>query len=171
MAPSTALPGAGAHTAQAVAVSRATGWDLDAYAQAHEWSAVGLGPVGQSRDSRAYDRSNMRAAVAILDAAGARYAVASFGHWAVGWVEEIAHDCGDPATVAAVADIADRLSRYPLLDEDDAYAEEWAENHPQGTRIGAYCYAERSEECHYTDTAGRIVNGRDDRGRFVGTRP
>lgn len=169
MDPSTALPGAGAHTAQALAVSRATGWDLDAYARDREWSAVGLGPVGQSRDSDAYERSNMRAATALLDAAGARYAVVSFGHWAVGWVEDIAHDSGDPATVAAVADIAARLDRYPLLDEDDAYDEEWRENHPDGTRAGAYCYAE--DECHYTDDLGRIVNGRDDRGRFIGTRP
>lgn len=171
MDPSTALPGAGAHTAQALAVSRETGWNLDEYAREHEWSAVGLGPVGQSRDSGPYERSNMRAATALLDAAGARYAVASFGHWAVGWIEELAHDAGDPATVAAVADIAARLSRYPLLDEDDAYAEEWTENHPQGTRLGQYCYADPSEECHYTDDRGRIVNGRDARGRFIGTRP
>lgn len=160
-----------AHTEQARAVARATGWNLDAYAADQEWSAVGIGPVGRSRDSEALETSNYRTACAILDAAGARYTEPTFGHWAFGWVGEIAYDAGDPATVAAVAGIRARLDDYPVLDEMDYSAQEWADNHPDGAAVGRYCYASRDAECHYTDDLGRIVNARDDRGRYCGTRP
>lgn len=153
------------HSVQARGVARETGWDLDRYAAEREWSAVGIGPVGQSRDSDPYEASNFAAACTILDDAGARYAVASFGHWAVGWVEELAHDMGDPATVAAVAAIRARLDRYPLLDEDDAYAREWSQNHPDGAVRGRYCFG--GPDCHPTDRQGRIIPYRDERGRFA----
>lgn len=128
-------------------VAQETGWDVDEYAAGRGWTAVGVGPVGRSRDSEA------------------------LGHWAVGWVDEIAYDAGHPATVAAVASIRARLDNYPVLDDDDYYRQEWADNHPDGAAVGRYCYADGSAECHYTDDLGRIVNRRDERGRYIGTRP
>lgn len=153
--------------ATALEVSRATGWNLEAWRAEREWSAVGVGPCGRSRDSDALERSNMTSALETLTAAGARFDIVRFGHWAVGWVEEIAHDAGDAATVDAVASIRAQLDRYPVLD-DEAYSDlEWADNHPDGARLGAYCYAERDEECHQVDSLGRIVRRRDERGRFA----
>jgi hypothetical protein len=126
------------HSPQAIDVSRATGWDLDRWAESHGWASVGIGPVGQLRDSDALERSNFAAARAILDAAGARYDAVTFGHWAVGWVEDIAYDAGDPATVAAVEGIAARLADYPCLDELEWSRLEWADAHPDGR----YCYSD-----------------------------
>jgi len=161
------MPAIATHTDTARAVARETGWDLDEYAVEREWSAVGLGPVGRSRDSEALETSNYRTAVAILTDAGARFDEPTFGHWAVGWVGEIAYDAGDPATVAAVEGITARMAAYPCLDEQDYSAQEWTDNHPNGTRIGAYCYGSRDDDCHATDDFGRIIPRRDDRGRFT----
>ena len=47
-----------AHSAQALAVARQTGWNLDTEAEDRDWSAIGVGPVGQHRDSGPLDRSN-----------------------------------------------------------------------------------------------------------------
>lgn len=144
-------------------VAQETGWDVDEYAAGRGWTAVGVGPVGRSRDSDALETSNFRTAQALLDDAGARYATVHFGHWAVGWVDEIAYDAGDPATVAAVASIRARLDEYPVLDEEDYSAQEWADNHPDGR----HCYASRDAECHATDYLSRIIPRRDARGRFA----
>jgi hypothetical protein len=148
------------HAESALAVSRATGWDLDDYAAGREWSGVGIGPCGRSRDSDPLEESNYRTALRLLDDAGARYAETHFSHWAVGWIDEIAHDTGHPATVAAVAAIAARLADYPVLDESDYAESEWSANHPAG-----YCYAVDSD-CHAVDSLSRIIPRRDSRGRF-----
>lgn len=155
------------HTGQAREVARLTGWNLDAYATARGWGAVGIGPCGRSRDSESLEVSNYETAQAILRDAGARFDTPEFGHWAVGWVREIAHDAADTATVAAVASIRARLEDYPVLDEADYSDREWADNHPNGTRIGAYCYADWGDDCHRTDLSGRILPNRDGRGRFA----
>lgn len=113
------------------AVARETGWDLERDAEEREWVGVGMGPVGQHRDSDALDRSNFEVIFRDLRANyGDSVDIARFGHWAVGWVEEIIWDAGR-------ADIADRvnqwrasLDNYPVADEIHWSELEREENHP-----------------------------------------
>lgn len=106
------------HTETALAVARETGWNLDDCATANGWAAIGLGPVGQHRDSDALARSNFDVITRDLSEAGARFEVHSFGHWAVGWVEEIAYDAGDAETVQVVQEWRDALADYPVADDE-----------------------------------------------------
>lgn len=155
------------HSDTAREIARMTGWDLDAYAAARSWAGVAIGPCGITRDSDALERSNHATAIATLEAAHARYSVPEFGHWACGWVREIALDSGDPAATRVAAELRAALEDYPVLD-DDAYSElEWADNHPHGTERGAYCYAGPDAECHAVDSLSRIIPRRDARGRFA----
>lgn len=88
------------HSDAALAVARETGWNLEEYANDREWVGIGLGPVGQHRDSGPLDRSNFHVVMADLTARfGDAVDTVSFGHWAVGWIEEIAsasYDCRGP---------------------------------------------------------------------------
>jgi hypothetical protein len=117
-----------AHSEQAIAVSRETGWDLDDYAAERHWAGVALGPVGQHRDSDALDRSNFTAVLADLqDKYPDAVDTVSFGHWAVGWVEEIASDAGNVELQAAIQEWRDALEDYPVADEDAFCALEYDE--------------------------------------------
>lgn len=120
------------------AVSRETGWDLDAWTEEHEWTSTGLGPVGQHRDSDPLDRSNF---TVIYDDLSTRFPdsvdVVRFGHWAVGWVEEIAYDTGSEVS-EAVARWRDRLDSYPVADEEHFSELEWETDHPGD----GLCYSE-----------------------------
>lgn len=87
----------------------------------HEHADWQIGPVGVHRDSDTIARSNWRVTLARfeeIDPEGTDYEVHRFGHWAVGWIEEIAYR---PDT--AIAGEADRirasLAGYAILDEDD----------------------------------------------------
>jgi hypothetical protein len=116
------------HTEQAQAVARLTGFDLDEYAVDHDWSGVGLGPVGQHRDSDALDRSNYAVILADLtERFPGAISDVRFGHWAVGWVEEITHDAGNAAVVEAVQQWRDALDDYPVADDDAHSALEYSE--------------------------------------------
>jgi hypothetical protein len=114
------------HTDKAQAVARETGWDLDQWAADHEWAAVGLGPVGIHRDSEVLDQSNWHVVYGDLrDRFGDAVDWVRFGHWAVGWIEEISWDAGRPEVVAAVEDWRARLDDYPVADETDYSEREW----------------------------------------------
>lgn len=124
-----------AHTDRAQAVAQATGWDLDDCASDHGWAAVGLGPVGQHRDSGALERSNYRVVLADLKAKfGDAVAEASFGHWGVGWVEEIVWDASREDVREHVESWELALSDYPCASEEDFSAleheelEQWCES-------------------------------------------
>lgn len=106
------------HTDSARAVARETGWNLDAEAQDREWSAIGLGPLGQHRDSEALDRSNFDVILADLsERFGEAVDTARFGHWGVGWVEEIVWDAGNTDVREAVERWEAALADYPVADE------------------------------------------------------
>ena len=108
------------HTDTAIAVARDTGWNVDEEAQDRGWTSVGMGPVGQHRDSGALDRSNFRVVLADLTTRfGDAVADVRFGHWAVGWVEEIIFDAGRADVVDAVQSWRDALADYPVADEVD----------------------------------------------------
>lgn len=85
-----------------------------------------IAPGAQHRDSDALERSNARvarAAYAAIDPDGVDHEVLSFGHFAVGWVEEIVVRPGSACATEAER-LADRLADYPVLSDDDYSAEE-----------------------------------------------
>lgn len=80
-----------------------------------------IGPVGIHRDSDSYERSNWRVMLAryeALDPAGNDHEVFRFGHWAVGWVDEVATRPGSPCAIAA-GEMRASLAEYCLLSDDD----------------------------------------------------
>lgn len=86
----------------------------------HEHRNWLIGPVGHHRDSDTVEESNwqvMLDAMSDADPSGENYEVHRFGHWAVGWVEEIAARPGSKCAALA-AELRERLDNYPLLDEE-----------------------------------------------------
>lgn len=107
------------HTDQARATARDTGCDIGAYAVERGWSGVGLGPVGQTRDSGALERSNFECACAAMRELNPdAFDIARFNHWACGWIDEITHDTGNPAMVELVASLRAALANYPALNDE-----------------------------------------------------
>jgi hypothetical protein len=130
------------HTEKAKAVAAATGFDLDAEAESHGWSAVGIGPVGRSRDSEALELSNFDVVYADLsENFGEAVSVARFGHWGVGWIEELIWDNGRSDVVDAVEAWDRALGDYPVADDMHFSETEWSMNHPSEGE----CYSEDSE--------------------------
>lgn len=106
------------HTDHARAVADVTGWDLDDFAADHEWSAVGLGPVGRHRDSGCLERSNFDVVYADLrERFGDAIASPRFGHWGHGWIDEIAFDAGREDVAEEVQRWEAALADYPVADE------------------------------------------------------
>lgn len=87
-----------------------------------------IGPVGHTRDSDLLAESNWHTvteAYLALDPEGLDHEVHRFGHWACGWVEEVAYRPG--SAVALMADrFRARLDDYPILDESDLETREMA---------------------------------------------
>lgn len=85
----------------------------------HEHADWLIGPVGVHRDSDPVDRSNWETVIDAYDQAdpdGTDHEILHFGHWAVGWVEEVAYRPGSKC--AELADeFRERLEAYPILDE------------------------------------------------------
>lgn len=103
---------------RARAIRDTTGWDIEAYAAERDWSAVGVGPVGQHRDSSARDRSNYAVVLSDLKAQFADAIDApSFSDWGVGWVDEIAFDAGNEDVCDAVEAWEVALADYPIADD------------------------------------------------------
>lgn len=92
----------------------------------HTWS---LGPALQHRDSDLRDKSNAKAIVETLESDPSLkndWCVASSGHWAVGWIEQLSFRVldgdGSISRVARVIKgIYNSLEEYPLLDEQGYY--------------------------------------------------
>lgn len=123
----------------------------------HRREGWAIGPVGITRDSEPLERSNYRIALrAMIAAAGMDPGdvdhmpaggpepddprplfVGSFGHWAVGWIEEIIWRGDNPELGSTAYELAARLDDYPVLDEEDYASEEWNDNHPDD----GLCYA------------------------------
>lgn len=110
------------------AVADVTGWNPDVTASEREWTATGMGPVGQHRDSDALDRSNFTVIYQDLsERFGDSVDIARFGHWACGWVEEIIFDIGNDDCEQAVAAWRAKLDDYPVADEAHWSELEWDE--------------------------------------------
>lgn len=98
-------------------------------------------PAGVHRDSDALARSNYKTALGLLrdaDPCGDDWEERRFGHWAVGWIDEI---IVRPDSVCAkiASDCAARLDDYPALDEDDLAQEEYEE----ACETWKTCYSDR----------------------------
>ena len=77
-----------------------------------------LGFLGQHRDSNCLERSNFRKGLEAIGGEGDNVRVERFGHWAVGWIEEIYIRPGTDEAKRA-EEIVEKLEDYPVLDEDD----------------------------------------------------
>ena len=109
-------------------VARETGWNLETERTERNWGSVGIGPVGQHRDSDCLARSNFTVIYADLsERFGESVDIARFGHWAVGWVEEIIFDTGRADILAAVEGWREKLDNYPVANEDHFSTLEWEE--------------------------------------------
>lgn len=84
-----------------------------------EW----LGVIGQHRDSDALGRSNFRVALELLGGESEDVRVERYGHWAVGWIEEVYVRPGSNAAKIA-EEIEAALAGYPVLSDEDFSAEE-----------------------------------------------
>lgn len=87
----------------------------------HDHAEWLIGPVGQHRDSDSIAESNFRSVVREmrkLDPYELDHEVHRFGHFAVGWVEEIATRPGSACATFA-GQVRTDLASYPIFDEDD----------------------------------------------------
>ncbi len=79
-----------------------------------------IGPVGRHRDSDLIEESNFGVVtdrLHMVDPEGLDYEIHRFGHWACGWIEEIAYRPGS-AVASLVETFRADLDGYPILDED-----------------------------------------------------
>ena len=121
----------------------------------------------QSRDSDCLEQSNFAVMLAALGGETEKVVVVRESHWAVGWVEWIAIHEADTAALKIADGQCERLTNYPILDEDDfgerefeAQCETWANAGLQGRmeycrRAGISIFAARREELPEDDN-GRL---------------
>jgi len=85
--------------------------------------------LSRNRDSGTLENSNFEKALELLggEDADAGVIVASSGHWAVGWIEELLVSKNAPEKVAIAETIEESLDKYPLLDEEDWSRREYEE--------------------------------------------
>ena len=74
--------------------------------------------IGQHRDSDALDRSNFQVALDLLSGESEKVLVVCSNHWAVGWIEGIFIHESATDKIAIGEEIEERLSQYPVLDEE-----------------------------------------------------
>lgn len=80
---------------------------------------VGVGPVSRHRDSEPLDESNFRVILRHLRTIDQRVAAERFGHWGVGWTEEIVIPLDNPAVIQGVEAWVSALQDYPVANEED----------------------------------------------------
>lgn len=85
----------------------------------HEHASWFIGPVGHHRDSDLIEESNWQVMLARyreIDPDERDHEIHRFGHWGVGWIEEVAYRPGSAVERAADA-MRKALDGYPILDE------------------------------------------------------
>lgn len=93
--------------------------ELEASEDRNNWL---LAPVSRTRDSGPLDDSNFETALEILGGESDTVEVHRFGHWAVGWLENI---LVHPSREKEVEDIEASLENYPVLNEEDLSRREY----------------------------------------------
>lgn len=99
--------------------------DLRGFGINHRQAEWNIGPVGHHRDSDPVEETNWLVTLEkmlIIDSKGEHHEVFRFGHWAVGWIEELAVEPGSECDKLR-EELAKRLETYPILDEQ--YLEEY----------------------------------------------
>lgn len=94
------------------------------------------GVIGQSRDSNALERSNFKITLKKLGGESDNVRVERFGHWAVGWIEEI-YVKPNTEEFKKAEEIEKSLITYPVLDEEDFSTEEMTE----ASEVWKNCYS------------------------------
>ncbi len=118
-------------------------WEYPSNYSGETWSGYYVF-LGRNRDSDALTNSNFETALAAVQAVamdGEEETVIPVreSHWAVGWVEWIAIHQDDTAALAAAEAIMERLSDYPVLDEND-----WSERETEEAgEVWRNCYNEK----------------------------
>ncbi len=84
-----------------------------------------LAPVSQTRDSGPLDLSNFAACLSMLGGESETVEVHRFGHWGPGWYEIILIDPADAERIQIAEGVAEALSDYPVIDEEDFSRREW----------------------------------------------
>ena len=102
-----------------------------------------FGIVGRSRDSSELEESNFHAALQMLGGESDTVRVERYGHWAVGWIEEVYVKPGSPAETIARS-IEAQMEDYPVLDEEDFCQRE----HKSAQQVWSDCYSD-SERVQY----------------------
>ena len=77
-----------------------------------------FGVVGQHRDSGELEQSNFATTLDALGGEGINVRVERYGHWGVGWIEEI-YVRHDTPEAEKAQEIRNRLDNYPVLDDED----------------------------------------------------
>ena len=101
--------------------------------------------LGQSRDSDILEQSNFDNALKQLGGVSDTVFVIRNGHWAVGWVEWIAIHESDTEAIATGENIEQKISDYPVLDEEDYSQREY--DYAVDTWLNAYSLQDRINLC------------------------
>lgn len=88
-----------------------------------EWLVA---PVVRNRDSGPLEESNFESALQALGGESRDVEIHRFGHWGPGWFEIILVKPGSEAERVAL-ELENSLADYPVLDEQDLSAREWAD--------------------------------------------
>lgn len=122
-----------------------------------------LAGFGQHRDSGAVERTNYLEAMRLICEAAGQDAddvpvfdsrgddiytepviYGSWGHWAVGWVEELLVRVDNDAAIDKAFELWKYVNReYPVLNDDLLMMIEWDDNHPGD----GYCYSPSYDDC------------------------
>ncbi len=115
------------HSEIAIQTAEGSTWDLDRFAQEHNWEGVGI-IFTHHRDSDPFNKSNWdvisnEIAKVFGTAIPFGYdfpkdiSFAWFNHWAVGWMEHMCFNTARKDIAVYVEEIHKQLQNYPLLDE------------------------------------------------------
>jgi len=102
-----------------------------------------FGVLGRSRDSSCLEESNFKEGLKRLGGESENVLVGRYGHWAVGWIEEIYVRPLTPQAKIA-QEITDEIDTYPILNEDD-WSKRQIEAHYN------WCDKKDHENCEYDD--------------------
>ena len=111
-------------------------WTMPRDYMGESWPEYYTSGCGQSRDSKAWERSNFACMLKALGGESETVLVIREGHWAVGWVEWIAIHESDTRALEIADKIAGELKDYPIIDE-----EHWSnEEQDEATQVWKDCY-------------------------------
>ena len=127
-------------------------WTRPAHYFGATWPDYYSAGVGRSRDSDCLERSNFASMLDALGGESDTVVVVRESHWAVGWVEWIAIHQSDDKALAIADEQQERLSNYPVLNE-----EHWSElESEEADSVWRNCYGWKE----------RVAYIRDNRSQF-----